>query len=128
MLPCKYKVVTTNIKYLVLYPLSSGPLSAVSNLRAQSSSTNITITWDAPFSLNLTTAEPDIQYCVDVYDSASGVLLHSECGIIEERYTYSPSNPYLYMFTVTPRSNVDGALNGTTLFRCIQDGKNVTLY
>ncbi|XP_064387523.1 uncharacterized protein LOC135335850 isoform X2 [Halichondria panicea] len=91
-----------------------GPLSAVSNLHAHSSSTNITITWDAPFSLNLTTAEPDIQYCVDVYDSATGVLLHSECGIIGERYTYSPSNPCsTYALLVTPRSNLDGALNGS---------------
>ncbi|XP_064388381.1 uncharacterized protein LOC135336489 isoform X1 [Halichondria panicea] len=91
-----------------------GPLSSVSNLHAQSSSTNITITWDAPFSLNLTTAEPDIQYCMDVYDSATDVLLHSECGIIEERYTYSPSNPCsTYALLVTPRSNLDGALNGS---------------
>ncbi|XP_064387485.1 uncharacterized protein LOC135335828 isoform X2 [Halichondria panicea] len=91
-----------------------GPLSAVSNLHVQSSSTNITITWDAPFSLNLTTAEPDIQYCVDVYDSATGVLLHSECGIIEEHYTYSPSNPCsMYALLVTPKSNLDGALNGS---------------
>ena len=98
---------------------TQGPLSDVSNLRFlfdQSSNTVIAISWAPPFSLNLTTAEPDIQYCVDVYDSTDA-LVESVCGVTEEHYSFSPDNLksiLLYNFTVTPRSNIEGALNGTT--------------
>ena len=79
---------------------------------------SIFITWKAPFSLNLTTAEPDIQYCVDVYNVTEGEdHVVSSCDITETSYTFTPDNPspdYLFNFTVTPRSNVQGSLNGTT--------------
>ena len=79
---------------------------------------SIHITWEAPFSLNLTTAEPDIQYCVDVYNVTGGEeLVESICDITETFYIYTPDNPspdHLFNFTVTPRSNVPGSLNGTT--------------
>ena len=107
---------------------TQGPFSDVSNLRFlfdQSSNTVITISWDPPFSLNLTTAEPDIQYCVDVYDSAD-TLVESVCGVTEEHYSFSPNNPNptcLYRFTVTPRSNVEGALNGTRQTVYLAEGK-----
>ena len=39
-----------------------GELAAVGDL----SRTSSTITWDAPFSLNLTNVDPDIVYCVEV--------------------------------------------------------------
>ena len=96
-----------------------GPLSLGSQVRNhQISSQSITITWDPPFSLNLTTtAEPDIQYCVDVYNVTGGGddHLQSVCDITETYYTFTASNPdQLFNFTVTPRSNVEGSLNGTT--------------
>ena len=96
-----------------------GPLSSVPNLYFlfdQSSSTTITISWDPPFSLNLTTAEPDIQYCVDVYNVTGGDdHLQSVCDITDTYYTFTASDPdQLFIFTVTSRSNVEGSLNGTT--------------
>ena len=69
----------------------------------------ISISWKAPFSLDLTTAEPDIQYCVDVYNVTEGDLVESRCDITETSYTFTPDNPspdHLFNFTVTPRSNV----------------------
>ena len=78
---------------------------------------SITISWDPPFSLNLTTAEPDIQYCVDVYNVTGGGddHLQSVCDITDTYYTFTASDPdQLFIFTVTPRSNVEGSLNGTT--------------
>ena len=97
-----------------------GPLHPVSDLYfllEQSSNTTITISWAPPFSLNLTTAEPDIQYCVDVYNVTGGGddHLQSMCDITDTYCTFTASDPdQLFNFTVTPRSNVEGSLNGTT--------------
>ena len=106
----------TIIRNVMLH--TSGPLPLVTSLLLnQSSCSNITISWDPPFSLNLTTAEPDIQYCVDVYNATGGGddHLQSVCDIIDTYYTFTASDPdQLFTFTVTPRSNVEGSLNGTT--------------
>ena len=82
------------------------------------SASAISISWEAPFSLDLTTAEPDIQYCVDVYNATGerGAIVESSCDITETSYTFTPDNlspDHLFNFTVTPRSNVRGSLNGT---------------
>ena len=73
--------------------------------------------WDAPFSLKLTNADPDIVYCVEVYNITCGrSLLISECDVMETSYTNDALLPgYIYKYTVTPRSNVEGARNGTNL-------------
>ena len=109
-----------NIIRNVMLMHTSGPLSPVTNLHHlfdQSSNTTITISWGPPFSLNLTNAEPDIQYCVDVYNVTGGGddHLQSVCDITDTYYTFTASDPdQLFNFTVTPRSNVEGSLNGTT--------------
>ena len=87
-------------------------------MREAGATASISVSWEAPFSLNLTTAEPDIVYCVDVYNVTEGEdLVESSCDITETSYTFTPDNPnpdHLFDFTVTPRSNVPGSLNGTT--------------
>ena len=76
----------------------------------------ITIEWAAPFSLNLTFVEPDIVYCVVVYNITCGrSLVISDCNVLESGYSSDDLRPgYIYEYTVTPRSNVDGAQNGTS--------------
>ena len=77
-----------------------------------------TITWKAPFSLNLTNADPDIVYCVEVYNITCGVddLVVGDCNVIEHSYTSNDIvGGYIYEYTVTPRSNVEGSSNGTSL-------------
>ena len=90
-----------------------GLLQRVSDIVRNSS----TIFWDAPFSLNLTNVDPDIVYCVEVYNITCGrSLLISECDVMETSYTNDALLPgYIYEYTVTPRSNVEGASNGTSL-------------
>ena len=99
----------------------SGPLPAVADLTVNNIARNcsqLNVTWVAPFSLNLTTAEPDIQYCVDVYNIAfkrEDNLLQSECNITTTQYLFDVPYPVgTYSFSVTPRSNIDGSLNGIT--------------
>ncbi|XP_064381783.1 uncharacterized protein LOC135330762 isoform X2 [Halichondria panicea] len=98
-----------------------GPLPAVADLTVNNIARNcsqLNVTWVAPFSLNLTTAEPDIQYCVDVYNIAfkrEDNLLQSECNITTTQYLFDVPYPVgTYSFSVTPRSNIDGSLNGIT--------------
>ena len=95
----------------VLYNI--GPLQSVSDFQRNGS----TIIWEAPFSLNLTNIEPDIVYCVEVYNITcrrSHVI--SDCDVMKSRYTNDDlQSGYIYEYTITPRSNVQGALNGTDL-------------
>ena len=78
---------------------------------------NTTILWEAPFSLNLTNVEPDIVYCVEVYNITCGrrKLLISDCDVTETSYTSDVIAPvgYIYEYIVSPKSNVEGAINGT---------------
>ncbi len=93
-----------------MYP---GRLHAVADLTVSNVAGNcsqLNVTWVAPFSLNLTTAEQDIQYILDS-------LLQSECNITTTQCTCMFDVPYpvgTYSFSVTPRSNIDGSLKGTT--------------
>ena len=73
---------------------------------------NVTLSWTAPFSLDITNNDPAIGYCVDVY--RSGSLVHSECGITETEFNYTlppDGSCHNYTFTVTP---VNAAGNGTS--------------
>ena len=68
--------------------------------------------------MNLTTAEPDIAYCVDVYNITGGGSDHliSDCDLMKSSYTFIVGNPDprdLFQFIVTPRSNIEGTRNGT---------------
>ena len=93
-------------------------LDSPGNLSATATNTTICISWMPPFSLNLTNADPDIIYCVDVYNVTGGGLHHltNDCHVITPTYTFTVENPDprdQFKFTVTPRSNVEGAKNGT---------------
>ena len=102
-----------NLEIISLITCFIGLLQRVSNVTR-----NFTvIMWDAPFSLNLTNADPDIVYCVEVYNITCGrSFLISECHVMETSYTNDALQPgYIYEYTVTPRTNVEGARNGVSL-------------
>ena len=100
-----------------------GVLGAVCNLTSVSTPSAIQLSWLPPFSLNLTTAEPDIVFCVDIFnitDHTNADIDHlvSDCSVIEAHYKFNIDNSNidaedLFKFVVTPRSNVEGARNGT---------------
>ena len=94
---------------------SVGELDAISDLRVDRNSS--TLTWTPLTSLDLTGVDPDIVYCVEVYNITCGRrdLIISDCNVIESSYTSDDIAPdgYIYEYTVTPRSNVEGATNGT---------------
>ena len=77
-----------------------------------------TLTWVPPPSLDLTDIDPDIAYCVEVYNITCGMrdLIISDCSVTEPSYTSDViMDGYIYEYTITPRSNVPGARNGTSL-------------
>ena len=90
-----------------------GSLESVTNLVRKGN----TLSWEPPCFLDLTGVDPDIVYCVEVYNITCGrSLLISECNVMENSYTNDALHPgYIYEYTVTPRSNVEGARNGTNL-------------
>ena len=108
-----YKVMcATLFNYAII-----GLLPAVSDLQVTTlNSTTLSLTWVPPFTLDIIGVDPDITgYCVDVINSTSSEILHSECGITETEflYTYALHGKYWctnFHFTVTPL-NVVG--NGT---------------
>ncbi|CAI8008281.1 hypothetical protein GBAR_LOCUS5679, partial [Geodia barretti] len=87
-----------------------GPLSNVVNLRAISNASSVTVSWTAPFSLNVTDVDPDIWYSVLVYnvtdENNPTAILCTDCiNITGAHYTFSPdyfSPCHLYLFSVIP--------------------------
>ena len=90
--------------------LCSGPPSAVVDLKATSDSTSITISWEAPWSLDVTGVDPDIWYSVliqNVTDENNPTPIScTDCtNITETVYTFTPdhlSPCHVYKFSVTP--------------------------
>ena len=94
--------------------MNIGLLSAVGNLMMTVQDSTISLTWTAPFTLDITIVDADITYCVSVVNSTSSLALHLECGITETEYEY-PIPPdsacHDHMVTVTP---VNPAGNGSS--------------
>ena len=77
---------------------------------------SFTIIWKPPFSLDLTDVDPDIIYCVEVYNITCEVddLVAGDCNVTKPRYVDSRlQQGFIYHITVTPRSNGQNAQNGT---------------
>ena len=117
--------------------LCSGPPSAVVNLTATNQADSINISWDQPWSLNVTGVDHDVLYnisCYNVMDKDHPTLIScTDCtNITETVYTFTPdhlSPCHVYNFSVTPFNgagqgesshNVTGYVtNGEYLFSII---------
>ena len=70
--------------------------------------------WDPPFSLDLTNADPDIVYCVNVHVTTCGVdtsVFHT-CGLALNYTSVIFNSDDLYNVSVTAQSNIAQANNG----------------
>ena len=102
------------------YGLCLGPLRAISGVfRGRlANQEEISYFWEPPPTLDLTGVEPDIVYCVEVYNITCEAdnLIATECELTNPVYPASVGeglNPnFVYNITVVPRSNVPGAANG----------------
>ena len=100
------------------YIYSAGLLDAVSNLKSESLGQVIRLTWETPFSLDITGVDPDIWYRVDTTVGDIHLSMHSFCWVVtipEFNFTMSDYNGtstrVVYEFRVTP---INAAGNGTT--------------
>ena len=92
-----------------IYIPSAGLLEAVSNLKSESLDQVIRLTWDAPFSLDITGVDPDIWYRVDVTVGNVAFNRCDDINITEFNFTMGNTS-VIYEFQVTP---MNGAGNGT---------------
>ena len=95
--------------------LFAGLLAAVGSPSVDLVGTDIFLTWTAPFTLDISNADPDITYCVDVVNSTSSSTVLSERGITVTGFNFSiPLGRVCdnYTFTVTPVNMVG---NGTAV-------------
>lgn len=100
--------------------LTIGVLDGVRNI-SRTSALNL-ISWLPSKSANLSNAEPDIAYCLEVYNATCGSRdeLINLCNLTEPRYFYGDGELHpnkIYNITVIPRSNVEGASNGSATTR-----------
>ena len=94
---------------------SVGQLDAVTNLTNQSLGHVIHLTWDAPFSLDITGVDPDIWYRVDITVDNNSFSTLDDINTPEFNFTmddYNDTNTsVVYEFRVT---SINGAGNGTS--------------
>ena len=83
----------------------------MSRLKRQNLVHAIHLTWEAPFSLDITGVDPDIRYRIDIrVNGASNIIASSYSNVSE--FIYNGTNAsVIYEFRVTP---INGAGNGTT--------------
>ena len=94
-----------------------GLLSAVVGLKASKNASSVTISWTAPFSLDVTGVDPDIWYSVLIYNVTNEnnptAIPCTDCiNITETHYIFTPdylSPCHVYNFSVIP---VNGAGQG----------------
>ena len=107
-------LVVTNFK-CHLCVSSVGLLDAVHNLTTESLGQVIHLTWDAPFSLDITEVDPDIWYRVDITVGNISLSTYEDITISEFNFTMDGHNgtntSVIYQFRVTP---INGAGDGTT--------------
>ena len=94
------------IKLLILI----GLLNEVKDVNVSINCSSITLTWQPPFSLDITNTDPDMIFCVEVYNVSEGerTPLHhlGRCSIVASQYTLLTSNSVLesvleYQFIIT---------------------------
>ena len=88
-----------------------GLLSAVGDLRANSNASSVTISWTAPFSLDVTGVDPDIRYSVLIYNvtDENNPTAISSVNVNETHYTFTPDCLDKYNIYIIP---VNGAGKG----------------
>jgi len=95
----------------------TGILAAVGGLTAVSREGSLHLTWQPPFTLDITNLTIDILYCINVYNithNSQNDLFRIMCNLNQSEYDFrvtTPSPCYQFKFEVIP---INGAGNGTS--------------
>ena len=95
---------------MAVHILLTGLLSSVVNLETDGNVSSITVSWSAPFSLDVTGVDPDIWYSVLIYnvtdEENTTAVPCTDChNLTQTHYIFSPdyhSPCHKYTFTVIP--------------------------
>ena len=71
----------------------------------------VRLTWDAPFSLDITGVDPDIWYRIDIRVNGTSNIIASSYSNVPEFFYNGTNTSVIYEFRVTP---INGAGNETT--------------
>ena len=103
-----------------MFTRTIGLLSTVNDLTITVSNSTLFLTWEPPFTLDITSEDPDITgYCVDVVDSTSSTTLLSQCGINETEYSYPlPQDAvcHSYVLSITPVNVIGRGISSSVLY------------
>ena len=92
--------------------LHVGRLEAVTNLHIVEKPGQIFISWQPPFTLNLTDRVYSITYCISIIEGSSGKLYVLAYNVTETHYTYSINDSKIITISipltviVTPENNL----------------------
>ena len=103
-----------HIPFNSLFLYFAGTLSPVGELTAIPMEGSLHLTWNPPFTLNIPNIEPDLSYCINIYNATQHDILNSVCGLAQPEFDFRVSNPSpceQFRFEVIP---VNGAGNGTS--------------
>ena len=86
-----------------------------------SNASSVTVSWTAPFSLDVTDVDPDIWYSVLIYnvtdENNPTAILCTDCiNITETHYTFTPDYPshfHLYNISVVPLNGAGQGLSSS---------------
>ena len=115
------------IKILIL----TGLLDEVKDVNISINCSSITLTWQPPFSLDITDTDPDMTFCVEVYNVSEGerTPLHhlGLCSIVAPQYTLLTSNSVLgsvleYQFIITAVNVVGRGVPSDPIDTAFHDG------
>ena len=107
-----------------------GLLSTPPNLVISYNRISVTISWSAPFSLDVTGVDPDIWYFVFIYNVTDKnnptAILCTDCiSITETHYTFTPDylGPcHVYNFSVIPVNGAGQGESSPNITSCVQYG------
>ena len=120
---------------MLVLTAQSGPPSAVSWLQTYRSPASITISWEAPWTLDVTGVDPDIWYSVliqNVTDENNPTPIScTDCtNITETVYTFTPDHLtpcHVYNFSVTPFNGAGQGESSHNETSCTEGGSLSTL-
>ena len=106
-----------------MFTLFTGSLGSVHDLSVGSSNLSIFVVWEAPFTLNVTDTEPDITYCVHIFNDSSGHEILLTCDIFDTEFHYTfLSEAICYdhklRITVTPVNGAGHGPSKTVVYHC----------
>ena len=92
----------------------TGPLTSVLNLETDSGGSSINVSWEAPFTLDVTDEDPGIWYSVLIYnvtdeENPTAVPCTNCRNLTQTHYIFSPDYPspcHKYTFAIIPHNGV----------------------